>query len=128
MGGWIYQDPTFNCYWEIDGKPASAMLLHDAVMEKRSIQFVPHDKATQQRLQSYYLDPRLYFRHISYEYKPGGTMLYFADPRLEPLDLRDRNWIHTDNRLDIERLDTGENLIAERRSEIAPGIFVQLVG
>ena len=33
MGGWIYQDPTFNCYWTIDGKPASALLLHDAIME-----------------------------------------------------------------------------------------------
>jgi hypothetical protein len=32
MGGWIYQDPTFNCYWTIDGKPASALSLHDAIM------------------------------------------------------------------------------------------------
>ena len=43
MGGWIYQDPTFNCYWKIDGKPASAMLLHDAVMERRAIEFAPQD-------------------------------------------------------------------------------------
>jgi hypothetical protein len=128
MGGWIYQDPTFNCYWKIDGKPASALLLHDAIMEKRVIEFAPHDTETAQRLQNYYLDPRLYFRHISYEYKPGGTILYFADPRLEPLNLRDKNWIHTDNRVDIQRLDTGGNFVVERRSEIAHGVFVQLVG
>ena len=128
MGGWIYQDPTFNCYWTIGGKPASALLLHDAIMEKRAIEFAPRDKQTEQRLQNYYLDPRLYFRQISYEYKPGGAILYFADPRLEPLNLRDKNWIHTDNRVDIQRLDTGGNLVIERRSEISPGVFVQLVG
>jgi hypothetical protein len=128
MGGWIYQDPTFNCYWTIDGEPASALSLHDAIMEKHAIEFEPHDKPTEQRLQNYYLDPRLYFRHISYEYKAGGTILYFADPRLEPLNLRDKNWIHTDNRVDIQRLDTGGNLVIERRSEISRGVFVQLVG
>src|ERR1044072_2032676 len=51
MGGWVYQDPTFNCYWQIDGKPASAMQLHDAVMAEKPIEFAPHDKATQQKLQ-----------------------------------------------------------------------------
>jgi len=128
MGGWIYQDPVFNCYWKIDGKPASAMLLHDAIMEKRPIEFAPNSRQVQLGLQNYYLDPRLYFRHISYEYKPGGAVLYFADQRLEPLNLRDKNWIHTDNRVDIQRLDTGGNVVIERRSEIAPGVFVQLVG
>jgi hypothetical protein len=128
MGGWIYQDPTFNCYWQVDGKPASAMQLHDAVMEQREVEFAPHDKQTEQRLKDYYLDVRLYFRQISYEYKPGGTVLYFADPRLEPLNLRDKNWIHTDSREDIQRLDTDELLVVERRSEISPGVFVQLVG
>jgi hypothetical protein len=128
MGGWIYQDPTFNCFWQIDGKPASAMQLHDAIMEEKPIEFAPHDNATQKRLQDYYLDPRLYFRQISYEYKAGGTVLYFADQRLEPLNLRDKNWIHTDKRDDIQRLDTNENIIVERRSEISPGVFVQLIG
>src|SRR5262249_39319581 len=128
MGGWIYQDPTFNCYWQIDGKPASAMQLHDAVMERREVDFMPHNKQTEQRLRDYYLDVRLYFRQISYEYKPGGTGLYFADPRLEPLNLRDKNWIHTDSREDIQRLDTDEVLVVERRLEISPGVFVQLVG
>jgi len=128
MGGWIYQDPTFDCYWKVDGKPASAMLLHDALMERRPIAFAPDDKDTELRLRNYYLDPRLYFRQISYEYKPGGAVLYFSDPRLEPLNMRDKNWIHTDNRVDIQRLDTGGNLVIERRSEISPGVFVQLVG
>src|ERR1044072_7510550 len=114
MGGWVYQDPTFNCYWQIDGKPASAMQLHDAVMEQRDVDYMPHDKQTEQRLRDYSLDVRLYFRQISYEYKPGGTVLYFADHRLEPLNLRDKNWIHTDKRDDIRRLDTGETLVVER--------------
>ena len=128
MGGWVYQDPTFNCYWEVEGKPASAMLLHDAIMEQRAIEFAPHDRTTERKLQEYYLDPRLYFRQISYEYKPGGTVVYFADKRLEPLNLSDKNWVHTDKRIDIQRLDTGENLIVERRSEVSPGVFVQLIG
>ena len=128
MGGWIYEDPTFNCYWQIDGKPASAILLHDAVMAQKPIEFAPHDNATQQRLAAYYLDPRLYFRQISYEYKAGGTVLYFADKRLEPLNLHDKNWIHTDQRSDIQRLDTNESIVVERRSEISPGVFVQLIG
>ena len=128
MGGWVYQDPTFNCYWEVGGKPASAMALHDAVMEKRVIEFAPRDKRIERGLQDYYIDPRLYFRQISYEYKPGGTVLYFADDRLEPLNLRDKNWIHTDVRDDIQRLDTSESVVIERRSEISPGVFVQLMG
>lgn len=55
-------------------------------------------------------------------------MLYFADQRLEPLNLRDQNWIHTDKRDDIRRLDTTETRVIERRTEITPGIYVQLIG
>ena len=128
MGGWVYQDPTFNCYWEIDGKPASALSLHDAVMEGRPIAFAPRNKSTEAKLHDNYIDPRLYFRHISYEYSPGGTVLYFADKRLEPLSTTDRNWIQTSNRSDIQRLDTGSNIIVERRAQVAAGIFAQLLG
>jgi len=127
MGGWIYQDPTFNCYWEFNGKPASALQLHDAIMSGQEIVFRPRGSDIESGLRKFYIDPRLYFRHISYEYKPGGTVLDYADKRLEPLSLRDKNWIHSSNRLDIERLDTGGNLIIERKSEITPGIFVELL-
>jgi hypothetical protein len=127
MGGWIYEDPTFNCYWQIDGKPASAMQLHDAVMARRTVEFAPHNKQTEQRLRDYYLDVRLYFRQISYEYKPGGTVLYFADPRLEPLNLRDQNWVHTDSREDIRRLDTDEVLVVERRFRDRAGCICAVV-
>jgi hypothetical protein len=127
MGGWIYQDPMFNCYWTLNKKPVSALALHDAVMAGQEIVFAPHDARIEEGLRDFYIDPRLYFRHISYEYKAGGTVLYYADKRLEPLSLIDKNWIHTSNRLDIERLDTGGNLIVERRSQIAPGIWVQLL-
>jgi len=126
-GGWIYQDPTFNCYWRVEDKPASALALHEAVMSGKQLAFAPHEPQTERGLSSYYMDPRLYFRHISYEYKPGGAVLYFADKRLEPLSLSDKNWIHTSDPSDIQRLDTGGNLILERRSEIAPGIFIQLL-
>jgi len=128
MGGWIYQDPTFNVYWEVEGQPASALSIHDALMEGRPFDFSPHNKTAETALRSYYLDPRLYFRHISYEYRPGGTVLYYADKRLEPLSLTDKNWIHTSERIDIQRLDTGGNLVVERRAQIVPGVFVQLLG
>ena len=127
LGGWIYQDPTFNCYWSVDGKVASALTIHDAIMSGRQIVYGPRGSDAKERLASYYIDPRLYFRHISYEYKPGGAVLYFADKRLEPLSITDKNWIHTSNRLDIQRLDTGGNLVVERRAQVAPGIFVQLL-
>ena len=127
MGGWLYQDPTFNCYWNIDGKPASALALHDAVMSGKQITFWPRESKVEEGLRDFYIDPRLYFRHISYEYKAGGTVLYYADKRLEPLSLKDKNWIHTSNRLDIQRLDTGGNLVMERRTELAPGIYVELL-
>ena len=39
-----------------------------------------------------------------------------------------KNWIHTADRDDIQRLDTNQNMTIERRSEISPGVFVQLVG
>ena len=126
-GGWIYQDPTFNCYWKVDDKPAGAFGLHEAVMSGKQIAFAPRESQIERDLSNYYMDPRLYFRHISYEYKPGGAVLYFADKRLEPLSLSDKNWIHTSDPSDIQGLDTGGNLIVERRAEIAPGIFVQLL-
>jgi hypothetical protein len=127
MGGWLYQDPTFNCYWNIDGKPASALALHDAVMLGKQIEFWPRESKVEAGLRDFYIDPRLYFRHISYEYKAGGTVLYYADKRLEPLSLSDKNWIHTSNRLDIQRLDSGGNLVMEHRGQIAPGIYVELL-
>jgi hypothetical protein len=127
LGGWIYQDPTFNCFWKVDEKPASALRLHEAVMTGREIAFAPREAKIEEALRNYYMDPRLYFRHISYEYRPGGAVLYFADKRLEPLSLSDKNWVHTSDALDIQRLDTGGNLVVERRTQIAPGIFVQLL-
>jgi len=127
LGGWIYQDPTFNCFWKIDGKPASALALHEAVMVQQPLEFAPRTSETEKKLRDYYMDPRLYFRHISYEYKPGGTVLYYADKRLEPLSVTDKNWIHTSNPEDIKRLDTSEQMIIERRGQVAPGIFVQLL-
>jgi hypothetical protein len=120
LGGWVYQDPTFDCYWLIDGKPASALVLHEAVMTDRRMEYAPREKEVEAKLRSYYIDPRLYFRHISYEYKPGGSVLYFADKRLEPLSLTDKNWVHTSEPLDIQRLDTGGNFVAERRSKLRP--------
>jgi hypothetical protein len=127
FGGWIYQDPLFNCYWTINSKPASALALHDAVMSGQTIAYAPRTSQVEEGLRNSYIDPRLYFRHISYEYKAGGTVLYYADKRLEPLSLKDKNWIHTSDRLDIERLDAGGNQIVEHRAQIAPGIWVQLL-
>jgi hypothetical protein len=128
MGGWVYQDSTFDCYWEIDGKPASALQLHDALMSGREIKLVSDNPQTESLVHNYYVDPRLFFRHISYEYKAGGPLLYYVDGRLEPLNMRDRYWLQTDSRAVIEELDTNGRIIIERRGEVAPGIFVQLVG
>ena len=128
MGGWVYQDSTFNCYWEVDGKPASALQLHDALMDGREIKLISDNSQTESLVRNYYLDPRLFFRHISYEYKAGGPLLYYVDGRLEPLNMRDRYWLQTDSRSVIEALDTGGRTITERRGEVAPGVFVQLVG
>lgn len=127
-GGWVYQDSTFNCYWEVDGKPASALELHNALMDGRAIKLVSDNSQSDSLVRNYYVDPRLFFRHISYEYKPGGPLLYYVDGRLEPLNMRDRYWLQTDDRAVIEQLDSHGYTIVERRGEIAPGIFVQLIG
>lgn len=128
LGGWVYEDPTFDCYWQVNGKPAGAFALHEAVMTEQPIEYLPREKSVEEKLRSYYIDPRLYFRHISFEYKPGGAVLYFADKRLEPLSLTDKNWVHTSESIDIQRLDAGGNLVFERKEQIAPGVFVQLLG
>jgi hypothetical protein len=128
MGGWVYEDSTFNCYWEIAGKPASALQLHEALMDGREIKLVSDDPGAEAMVRGYYIDPRLFFRHISYEYKAGGPLLYYVNGRLEPLNMRDRYWLQTDSRAVIEKLDTSGHTIVERRGEIAPGIFVQLIG
>jgi hypothetical protein len=74
------------------------------------------------------VDPRFFFRHISYEYKAGGPLLYFVDGRLEPLNLRDHYWLQTSDRAVLEALDTNGNTVVERRAEVAPGIFIQMIG
>jgi hypothetical protein len=127
MGGWVYEDPTFDCYWLIDGIPASALRLHDALMDGHEIAVGPRGNNSETASRNY-LDPRLYFRHITYEYKAGGDLVYYADPRLEPINLRDRNWLQTDDRKVLERLDADGNTVVERLGEVAPGIFAQLLG
>ena len=128
MGGWIYQDPTFNCYWTVDGRPASALQLHNALMSGQEIKPIAGIAQPQITVERHYLDPRLLFRHISYEYKAGGPLLYYVDSRLEPLNLRDRNWIQSDDPTIFESLDENGNRLVERKGEIAPGIFAQLIG
>ena len=128
MGGWIYQDSTFDCHWEIDGKPASALQLHTALMEGREIKLASQNPSSESRVRNYYVDPRLFFRHISYEYKAGGPLVYYVDGRLEPLNMHDKFWLQTDDHAVIEGLDTNGNTIVERRGEVAPGIFAQLIG
>ena len=127
MGGWVYQDPTFNCYWDVDGKPASALRLHDALLERRQITLDPETSRTETASRNY-VDPRQYFRQLSYEYQPGGDLLYYADARLEPLNMGDRNWTQTDDRRDIEQLDEQGFSIVEQRGEVAAGIYVQVIG
>ena len=127
MGGWIYQDPTFNCYWTVGGRPASALQLHKALMSGLEIRLVDANPEVERALRNYYLDPRLLFRHISYEYRAGGPLLYFVDGRMEPLNLRDRNWLQSDESSIFESLDQNGNRFIERKGEVAPGIFVQLI-
>jgi hypothetical protein len=126
-GGWVYEDPTFNCYWLVGGRPAGALALHDALMDSREIVIAP-ETLKRETASKNYVDPRLYFRHITYEYRAGGDLVFYADPRLAPLNLRDPNWMQTDVREVFERLDDGGNTVVERRGEVAPGIFVQLLG
>jgi hypothetical protein len=128
IGGWVYQDPTFNCYWTIGGQPASALQLHKALMSGVEIKPVAANAKAERMLKEYYIDPRLLFRHISYEYKPGGPLLYYVDGRMEPLNMRDRNWLQSDESAIFEQLDQNGNRFVERKGEVAPGIFVQLIG
>jgi len=128
MGGWIYQDSTFDCHWEIDGKPASALQLHEALMEGREIKLASQNSSAESLVRNYYVDPRLFFRHISYEYQPGGPLVYYVDTRLEPLNMHDRFWLQTDDHAVIEGLDIDGNTVVERRGEVVPGIFAQLIG
>lgn len=126
LGGWVYQDPTFDCYWQVGGRPASALALHDALMDGREIEMGPD--CPRETASDNYVDPRLYFRHLSYEYAPGGTLLYYADERIGPINFGDRNWIQTDDRSIIERHDRAPIDLVETRGEIAPGVTVQVIG
>lgn len=126
FGGWVYEDPTFDCYWKVEGRPASALTLHDALMDGRAIEL--GDACANESASRNYVDPRLYFRHLSYEYRPGGDLLYYADERVGPINFRDRYWAQTDERSALARLDTDGNVFVERRGEVAPGVFVQVIG
>ena len=128
MGGWIYQDPTFNCYWSVNEQPAGALQLHNALMSGAEIKPVAANAKAQAVLDGYYVDPRLLFRHISYEYHAGGPLLYYVDGRMEPLNMRDRNWIQSDEPAIFQGPDQNGNRLVERKGEVAPGIFAQLIG
>jgi hypothetical protein len=98
------------------------------LMSGHEIKAVVADAKGQALIDSYYVDPRLLFRHISYEYKPGGPLLYYVDSRMEPLNMRDRNWIQADEPTIFQGLDENGNRFVERKGEIVPGIFAQLIG
>jgi len=102
--------------------------LHDALMEGRAIKLVSPNPRAESLVRNYYVDPRFFFRHISYEYKAGGPLLYYVDGRLEPLNLRDHYWLQTSDRAVLEALDTNGNTVVEQRAEMSPGIFIQLIG
>jgi hypothetical protein len=42
--------------------------------------------------------------------------------------MTDANWVHTNQKLDIQQLDHYGNVVIERRGQIAPGIYAQLFG
>jgi hypothetical protein len=128
LNQWVFEDPTFNLYWKVNDRPAGALGLHDALLAGQPLVPVAGDTPSPTPLESNYVDPRFYFRHIFYEYSPGGRLLYYVDGRLEPLSLKDRNWIQTADPTDILRLDYGGNDATERVEEVSPGIFAQLIG
>lgn len=125
--GWVYQDPTFNCFWEVDGQPAGALELHHALLGKRTITRGPREQPPAATLQAYYLDPRLFFSHIYYEYQVGGTLLYYIDDDTESIDLREANWLQLDNDALFRKAELGETEFEVNQGEIAPGIFTQLI-
>jgi hypothetical protein len=126
-GGWVYQDPTFNCFWEVDGHPAGAVTLHQALLAKRSINRGPKELSPSRALQDYYVDPRLFFSHIYYEYQVGGALLYYLDEDTECINLRDRNWLQLDDDALFQKTDPSEAEVEVAQGEIAPGIFTQLI-
>ncbi|MEO6393953.1 MAG: transglutaminase-like domain-containing protein, partial [Pyrinomonadaceae bacterium] len=127
FGGWVIQDPTFNCHWEVDGKPASALTLHQALMDHRSIARGPREQPAETELLNYYIDPRLFFSHLFYEYRVGGELLYYLDQATEPIDPRESNWIQSDDEGLFEGLELAPTEIDLVQGEIAPGIFVQMI-
>ena len=127
MGGWVYQDPTFDCYWLVDGKPASALDIHEAVMSSQQIDFAPREKRSRNCTASLATSIHV----CTFVTSPTNTSLAaqcstFADKRLEPLSLSDKNWVHTSDPVDIQRLDTEGNIVA-RDAQVVPGVFVQLL-
>lgn len=125
--GWVYQDPTFNCFWEVDGRPASAVVLHHALLAKQRIDRGPKNDPPTPTLQDYYVDPRLFFSHLYYEYQIGGALLYYLDEDTECINLRDQNWLQLDDDELFARGDLGQAEVELNQGEVAPGIFTQLI-
>jgi hypothetical protein len=127
FGGWVYQDPTFNCFWEIDGRPAGALALHQALLAQRPIIRGPKEQPPERELLSYYVDPRLFFSHIYFECRIGRELLYYLDEQTENIDLNERNWLQTDNDSLLQAPGAPDTEVSLDQGEIAPGIFVQLI-
>lgn len=127
FGGWVVQDPTFNCLWEVEGKPASALTLHRALLDHRSIERGPRELPPEKELLNYYIDPRLFFSHLYYEYRVGGELLYYLDRSTEPIDPRESNWIQSDDEELFQSRELAPAAIDLVQGEIAPGIFVQMI-
>jgi hypothetical protein len=63
-GTWVAQDPTFDGWWSIDGRPASAADLQAALVERRLSAVRWHGPAA--AITDYYVNPLLLFRTVGY--------------------------------------------------------------
>jgi len=84
-GRWVVMDPTFDCSYEIDGRPAGALDIHEAVRRgaMRSVRVIRAEASKGLDPFTYVVNPLLYYRHISIRLG-GGAYLDRVDEDTAP--------------------------------------------
>jgi hypothetical protein len=96
--GWVVMDPMFNCHFEVDGEPAGALELHNAVVARRfsAVRLVREPNAAGPDPRAYATNPLLFYRNV-YLILPGGRRLTRVDERTPPAPVTVPNLLQTES-------------------------------
>lgn len=97
---WVIIDPTFSMYFTLNGLPAGALDMQDAILGNRlsGVRVVRSAKARGLDPGTYQINPLLYFRNVYFRVLPDdGAWLSSADSRVAPATVATQQILQSDS-------------------------------